>query len=179
MAHQNKLGSLRRVEFIWSEFRWSHYNHGLFAIVGSLTDEGASVRPCHPVNRDTGAFEWFAALLKELEQNVFTGDLLRINTYITSKMEEDQMYNIVLNDVGAPYDPLTNLKSRTHFGRPDFSTIFSSIRNGIEAGTYLAGIESSLKPTVSVFYCGPGALAKDLKVITNKAKSKHVDFKFL
>lgn len=131
------------------------------------------------VNRDTGAFEWFAALLKELEQNIFTGDLLRINTYITSKMEEDQMYNIALNDVGAAYDPLTNLKSRTHFGRPDFPSIFSSIRRGIESGTYLAGIESSLKPTVSVFYCGPGSLAKDLKIMVNAAKSKQVDFRFL
>jgi len=147
MAQQNKLGSLRKVEFIW-------------------------------INRDTGAFEWFAALLKELEQSVFTGDLLRINTYITSKMEEDQMYNIALNDVGAAYDPLTNLKARTHFGRPDFPAIFSSIRSGIESGSYLAGIESSLKPTVNVFYCGPGALAKDLKVMVAAAKSKQVDFGF-
>lgn len=36
MQKMNKLGALRRVEFIW-------------------------------INRDTGAFEWFQALLKQLE----------------------------------------------------------------------------------------------------------------
>lgn len=130
-----------------------------------------------PVNRDTSAFEWFAALLADLETH-FTGDLLRINTYITSAMKQEQMYNIALNDVGAVFDPLTNLRSRTHFGRPDFANIFGKIRDAVEAGTYLAGLEASLKPTVSVFYCGPGALAKDLKVKAMDARSKKVDFKF-
>lgn len=36
---------------------------------------------------------------KEIEQNL-SGDLVHINTYITAKMDEDQMYNIALNDVG-------------------------------------------------------------------------------
>lgn len=89
------------------------------------------------------------------------------------------MYNIAIQDVGAAYDPLTNLRSRTHFGRPDFTTIFAAIRDGIEAGTYLPGSESSLKTDVHVFYCGPGALAKDLKVKAQKAQSKRVGFKFL
>lgn len=89
------------------------------------------------------------------------------------------MYNIALNDVGATFDPLTTLKSRTHFGRPDFATIFKSIRQRIEDGTYLPGTESSLKTTVAVFYCGPSVLAKKLKVHVSAAKSKQVDFKFL
>lgn len=105
--------------------------------------------------------------------------MLRINTYITSKMDEDTMYNIAINDVGAQYDPLTNLRSRTHFGRPDWDHIFGSMRNSIELGAYLPGIESTLKTTVSVFYCGPAALAKDLKAKTQQAKSSTVDFKFL
>ena len=116
-------------------------------------------------------------MLKEIE-NTFEGDLVHINTYLTSKISEDQMYNIALNDAGAEFDALTNLRSRTHFGRPNFVQIFASIRTGIEAGTYLPGSESSLKTTVSVFYCGPGTLAKDLKPKVNDAKSKHVDFKF-
>ena len=104
--------------------------------------------------------------------------MLRINTYMTSKMDEDTMYNIAINDVGAAYDPLTNLRSRTHFGRPDWKHIFTSIRSGIEGGGYLPGSESSLKTTVSVYYCGPGGLAKDLKIKVNEAKSKTVNFQF-
>ena len=89
------------------------------------------------------------------------------------------MYNIAIQDVGAAYDPLTNLRSRTHFGRPDFPAIFGAIRDGIEAGTYLPGAESSLKTNVHVFYCGPSALAKDLKRKVEQARSPKVGFRFL
>ena len=130
------------------------------------------------VNRETGAFEWFSALLKEIESS-FSGDLIRINTYLTGRVDEAMMYNIAVNDVGSTYDPLTNLRSRTHFGRPQWNSIFAAIREGIEAGTYLPGSESSLTTNVHVFYCGPGALAKDLKRKVEQAGSPKVGFRFL
>lgn len=75
-------------------------------------------------------------------------DFLRINTYLTQKVTEDMIHNIVLNDVGSEFDALTSLRSRTQFGRPDFPNIFNNIRNSIETGQYLKGRESSLRTNV-------------------------------
>lgn len=58
------------------------------------------------------------------------------------------IHNIILNDVGSEFDALTALRSRTQFGRPDFTSIFANIRNNIQLGLYLPGRESTLKTTV-------------------------------
>lgn len=58
------------------------------------------------------------------------------------------IHNIVINEVGAEFDALTELRSRTQFGRPNFPQIFDNIRNGIETGGYLPGRESTLKTKV-------------------------------
>lgn len=39
---------------------------------------------------------------KEIEQGL-TGDLVHINTYITAEMDEDQVYNVALNDIGGTW----------------------------------------------------------------------------
>ena len=44
------------------------------------------------------------------------------------------LWNIAVNDAGAEYDPLTLLRSRTMFGRPDWKSIYSRMRQAIEAG---------------------------------------------
>jgi hypothetical protein len=46
------------------------------------------------------------------------------------------------------FDPLTNLRAESRYGRPNFDVLFKSMREGIERGTYLPGMESSLKTTV-------------------------------
>ena len=68
--------------------------------------------------------------------------------YLTGKLDEDTLANISINDVSSEFDALTNLRSRTQFGRPDFQSIFRSVRNSIETGDYLPGRESSLKTEV-------------------------------
>jgi NADPH oxidase len=60
------------------------------------------------------------------------------------------LWNIAVNDAGAEYDPLTLLRSRTMFGRPDWKSIYSRMRQVIEAGQYLPGTSSQLKTTVGV-----------------------------
>jgi NADPH oxidase len=144
---QNKLGALRRVEFIW-------------------------------MNRDTSAFEWFAALMQDLEARQTDPDFLRISTYLTAKLSEDQLYNIALNDAGAEFDAITSLRSRTSYGRPNFPQILGSIRKGIDSGRYLPGRESSLTTRVAVFYCGPNTLAKPLKLYVKEAGTNSVKFSF-
>lgn len=60
------------------------------------------------------------------------------------------LWNIAVNDAGAEYDPLTLLRSRTMFGRPDWKSIYSRMRQAIEAGQYIPGSSSQLKTTVGV-----------------------------
>ncbi|KAJ9628827.1 hypothetical protein H2203_002730 [Taxawa tesnikishii (nom. ined.)] len=84
------------------------------------------------VCKDTTSFEWFQALLSSLEAQSLSmsspsnpgGEFLRIHTYLTQRMDVDTANNIVLNSVGTDKDPLTELSSRTNFGRPDFDKLF-------------------------------------------------------
>jgi len=142
---------LRRVEFIW-------------------------------VCKDTNSFEWFQTLLSSLEQQSSEAarvpgssgvEFLKIHTYLTQKLDMDTTQNIVLNSVGADVDPLTELKSRTNFGRPNFGKLFTSMRDGILSGTYLSGLEGGLRTTVGVYFCGPSAAGKfcshaNLRTVTNR-----------
>lgn len=129
---------LRRVEFIW-------------------------------VCRDTTSFEWFQELLSSLEKQSMeaahvVGDssteFLKVHTYLTQKLGIDTAQNIMLNSVGTDADPLTNLKSMTKFGRPDFLEMFKTMKLGIQDRTYLSGLEGSLRTTVGVYFCGPSAAGK-------------------
>lgn len=123
---------LRRVEFIW-------------------------------VCKDTTSFEWFQNLLSSLEQQSQDAasrpgsngnEFLKIHTYLTQKLDVDTAQNIVLNSVGAAVDPLTELKSRTNFGRPDFGRLFTGMREGILNRTYLSGLEGDMRTNVGVYFCG-------------------------
>ena len=60
------------------------------------------------------------------------------------------LWNIAVNDAGAEYDPLTLLRSRTMFGRPDWKSIYSRMHQAIETGQYIPGSSSQLKTTVGV-----------------------------
>jgi len=130
---------LRRVEFIW-------------------------------VCRDTTSFEWFQTLLSSLEtqsteasqvpSSASSTDFLKIHTYLTQRLDMDTTQNIVLNSVGSSVDPLTELKSRTNFGRPNFVKLFTAMRDGIMDRSYLSGLESAMKTTVGVYFCGPTVAGK-------------------
>jgi len=77
-----------------------------------------------------------------------------MNIYLTQKIGEDMLWNIAVNDAGAEYDPLTLLRTRTMFGRPDWKSIYSKMRMAIESGYYLPGTEASLRTSVGTFFCG-------------------------
>ena len=130
---------LRRVEFIW-------------------------------VCKDTGSFEWFQTLLSSLEAQSTEAaripgssgvEFLKIHTYLTQKLDMDMTQNIVLNSVGSEIDPLTELKSRTNFGRPNFPRLLQTMRDGILDRTYINGLEN-MRTTVGVYFCGPSVAGKYL-----------------
>lgn len=147
---------LRRIEFIW-------------------------------VCKDTGSFEWFQTLLSSLESQSTEAarlpgsngvEFLKIHTFLTQKLDMDTQQNIVLNSVGADQDPLTELKSRTNFGRPNFYRMFEGMRDGILDRSYINGLEGSMTTTVGVYFCGPSVAARDIKKAAKKASTKEVNFRF-
>jgi len=145
---------LRRVEFIW-------------------------------VCKDTSSFEWFQTLLSSLEaQSASAADaqgaseFLRIHTYLTQRLDEDTIQNIQLNSVGAPVDPLTELRSRTNFGRPDFKRLFGAMRDGILSGAYIGGLDASVRTKVGVYFCGPNAAARDIREAARGVSTRDVNFAF-
>jgi len=147
---------LRRVEFIW-------------------------------VCRDTTSFEWFQTLLSSLEDQSMEAagrpgssgtEFLRIHTYLTQKLDIDTAQNIVLNSVGSTTDPLTELKSRTNFGRPDFKRLLTGMREGILDRTYLSGLEGSMRTNVGVYFCGPSGVAKQISGACKAASVPEVHFSF-
>ncbi|KAL8759161.1 MAG: hypothetical protein Q9199_000981 [Rusavskia elegans] len=154
-AGPNPPTRLRRVEFIW-------------------------------ICKDTSSFEWFQALLSSLEAQsqdaaAYSGsgsEFLRIHTYLTQRLDLDTTTNIYLNSVGVAKDPLTELTSRTNFGRPDFKRLFGAMRDGIMDGAYIGGLEGSLKTDVGVYFCGPNPAARDIKRAAKEATSGEVRFRF-
>ncbi|CRG90868.1 NADPH oxidase 1 [Talaromyces islandicus] len=142
---------LRRVEFIW-------------------------------ICKDTNSFEWFQALLSSLEQqSAISADsqgapeFLRIHSYLTQRLDNDTTANIYLNSVGTELDPLTELKSRTNFGRPDFHRLFGAMRDGLIDQSYLPGLERS---DVGVYFCGPNSAAREIQEAAKVSSSREIRFKF-
>lgn len=97
---------------------------------------------------------WIVSFLLGWRVSVLTptivANFLRINIYLTQKITDDMLWNIAVNDAGAEYDPLTLLRTRTMYGRPDWKAIYGRIRMAIEAGSYLPGHGSALKSRVGV-----------------------------
>ncbi|GAA5874052.1 hypothetical protein JCM3774_001594 [Rhodotorula dairenensis] len=148
MQQQNRLGALRRVQLVW-------------------------------IVKNTESMGWFSAVLRQLEQAQSDPDFLRISLYLTQRVSPAMLTNIAVHATSADgTDLITGLNACTHFGRPDFAVLFAKLKASIEKASYLPGVESTLRPTVGVFYCGPAALAKELKVKVKHADSKSVRFTF-
>lgn len=77
--------------------------------------------------------------------------------YITQKLSIDQLYNIAINDAQnghSEYDPMTRLRSRTFYGRPDFKAIYTRLRSAIELGAFLGARETRTTVQIGTYFCG-------------------------
>ncbi|KAI8915590.1 ferric reductase NAD binding domain-containing protein [Gorgonomyces haynaldii] len=117
------------------------------------------------INRDTQSFSWFQSLLSSLEETVPT-NMLEIHTYVTGKQSIEDIHNIAMN-INAEFDPITELQTRTHYGRPDWARVFQSIRatNNLSAGS-----------EVGVFFCGPSPMAHAIGKECNSNSDGQVKF---
>ncbi|KAF7313919.1 Superoxide-generating NADPH oxidase heavy chain subunit A [Mycena chlorophos] len=68
------------------------------------------------VIRDFGTAEWFHSLLHAIEEQD-TQKRIEINIYLTAKIKEDDMNNIIVQDA------ITSLRAPTHFGRPHWDLL--------------------------------------------------------
>lgn len=107
------------------------------------------------VIRDFGTAEWFHSLLHAIEEED-TQNRIEINLYLTAKLKEDEVNNIIVQDVGAEKDAITSLRSPTHFGRPNWNRVFGSL------------CEKHPETDIGVFFCGPPVLSKELHSMCNK-----------
>jgi NADPH oxidase len=107
------------------------------------------------VIRDFGSAEWFHSLLHAIEEQDTQGRI-EISIYLTAKIKEDDMHNILVQDVGAEKDAITSLRAPTHFGRPNWDRVFPSIA------------ERHPDTDVGVFFCGPPVLSRQLHQMSNK-----------
>ncbi len=107
------------------------------------------------VIRDFGSAEWFHSLLHAIEEQD-VGNRIEINIYLTAKIKEDDMTNIIVQDVGAEKDAITSLRAPTHFGRPNWDRVFPSIA------------EKHPETDVGVFFCGPAVLSRQLHQMCNR-----------
>ncbi|GAA6092617.1 cytochrome b-245 heavy chain [Tachysurus ichikawai] len=101
---------------------------------------------------ETQAFEWFADLLQSLERQMNEKnmiDFLNYNIYLTRWKETEAAHFRVHHE--AENDPITGLKQKTLYGKPNWENEFSTIAT------------SHPGSKVGVFLCGPGPLAKALE----------------
>ncbi|OCF37561.1 hypothetical protein I316_00687 [Kwoniella heveanensis BCC8398] len=110
------------------------------------------------VIRDFGSAEWFHSLLQAVEAEDLEGRI-EIHIYLTAKIDEDKMHNLLIQDVGAEKDTITQLRAPTHFGRPNWDRVFESIAN------------KHPDTDCGVFFCGPPVLSRTLHQMSNKYTS--------
>lgn len=127
------------------------------------------------IARNTESFEWFQDVIESVEQDDFR-HLLDIQIYLTgNRGSESQMSNLLLNGNQGDLDPITRLRTKTKFGRPNISQLFTQIYQEEQS----INITSKSEVTnVGVFYCGPQALGHQLRMESHKQSDDKVRFYF-
>ena len=80
-------------------------------------------------------------IIKTLEATQLEEVFLKFHIYLTvltSKLHESTIQNIVISDVSGSYDTLTDLESRTHYGRPNFGDVFTRLKSAFDSGANIS-----------------------------------------
>ncbi len=77
---------------------------------------------------------------------------MELNIHMTGNLNPNQALFLHLENGIERSDPLTGLKAKTRYGRPDFGAVFRELKvKYAEAGR------------IGVFYCGPSQLGANVK----------------
>lgn len=111
------------------------------------------------LSRGQKSFDWFSELLTEIESKKLT-KFMELNIYMTNAHinASTGLVKIGMELVRkqTQRDVTTGLQSVTHFGRPDWRTIFSEIS------------KKHKYRGISVFFCGPVGLAQSVRAAAGK-----------
>jgi predicted ferric reductase/Ca2+-binding EF-hand superfamily protein len=121
------------------------------------------------LNKDQYSFEWFAALLAELEEED-PRQLLDIHLCMTAGRADASALAVevarqVLHESGKD-DIVTGLRTHTHMGLPDWERMLFLIR------------EQHAPEPVDVYFCGPPGLGKKIRPVCAKLGMQFREEKF-
>ena len=121
------------------------------------------------INRDRYSFEWFAALLAELERidgaGVLTVDLWMTGGRAGTTAAALELAREMARGQGER-DVFTGLRTKTHVGHPDWDAILQSIAR------------EHAPERVDVFFCGPPGLGKTVRRASARFGMRFRDEKF-
>ncbi|KAF6165052.1 hypothetical protein GIB67_000636 [Kingdonia uniflora] len=118
------------------------------------------------VTREQSSFEWFIDVMKEISETTPRQTVIEMHSFLTSVYKDQDARSSLLTAIQALHyakhgvDVLCGTPVRTHFGRPNWSKVITKLAHRHE------------RTKIGVFYCGPSALAKELKKLCIKITSK-------
>ena len=112
------------------------------------------------LNRGQTSFEWFLEILADVQRRR-TGDLIDVHIYMTDVKPglKSGMLNLAMESMFAEKgsDPVTGLRSQTHFGHPDWHALIADFSQRYRG------------EKVDVYFCGPPGLATTIRPYCRRA----------
>ncbi|GLJ40328.1 hypothetical protein SUGI_0829120 [Cryptomeria japonica] len=129
---------------------------------GRRSKEGIPARAYfYWVTKEQGSFEWFKGVMNEIAESD-QNRVIEMHNHLTSVYEEGDARSALIAMVQSlhhaknGYDIVSGCRIRTHFGRPNWSRVFSKI-----AAAHMGA-------RIGVFYCGPPMLANQLRSLSQE-----------
>ncbi|KAF8104221.1 hypothetical protein N665_0176s0032 [Sinapis alba] len=155
-------------EFSRSDFSWNSHSSSYTTITPTSTQGGkkkAVKAHFYWVTREPGSVEWFRGVMEEIS-DMDCREQIELHNYLTSVYDEGDARSTLIKMVQAlnhakhGVDILSGTRVRTHFARPNWKEVFSSIA------------KKHPNSTVGVFYCGIPTVAKELKKQSQEMSQK-------
>ncbi|KAG2303287.1 hypothetical protein Bca52824_031938 [Brassica carinata] len=155
----SKLVMAQDNEFSRSDFSWNSLSSSYTTITPTSIQGGkkkAVKAHFYWVTREPGSVEWFRGVMEEISE-MDCREQIELHNYLTSVYDEGDARSTLIKMVQAlnhakhGVDILSGTRVRTHFARPNWKEVFSSIAR------------KHPNSTVGVFYCGIPTVAKELK----------------
>ncbi|XP_047938579.1 respiratory burst oxidase homolog protein C-like [Salvia hispanica] len=111
------------------------------------------------VTKEQGTFDWFKGVMNEIVE-MDHNRVIEMHNYCTNVYEEGNARSLLISKLQSiiiaksGIDIVAGTKVKSHFGRPNWDTVFQTISNNHPGSK------------VGVFYCGAPATMRDLKKAT-------------